>query len=54
MCRSICSECDRVVDNNTFNSQTDLCPECHKKLQQTNKEDDHEKEATSLEPAFAG
>ncbi|MGA2502433.1 MAG: hypothetical protein ABSH20_32225, partial [Tepidisphaeraceae bacterium] len=37
-CCHRCSECDRVVDADSFNSETELCPECHEKRRQTNKE----------------
>ncbi|MGA2496823.1 MAG: hypothetical protein ABSH20_03735 [Tepidisphaeraceae bacterium] len=53
-CRGICSECDRVVDNDSFNSETELCPECDRKRRETNKETEHEQEDSPLEPALAG
>jgi hypothetical protein len=52
-CCHRCSECDRVVDADSFNSETELCPECHEKRRQTNKENQHETEDKPLEPALA-
>jgi hypothetical protein len=30
-CRSACSECGRVVQDDEFHQETNLCPECHQK-----------------------
>jgi len=52
-CRNLCSECSRVVDKDSFHSESELCPECHKKHEAANQENEHENEEKPLEPALA-
>jgi hypothetical protein len=59
-CRTTCSECGRTVDINSFNNETDLCPECHAKHQEqerlsksTSPENNHDPIPTTPEPQTA-
>jgi hypothetical protein len=53
-CRHTCAECDRTVDEDSFDHETDLCPGCLAK-QQTNQEQEnnHEPESEPVNPTAA-
>jgi hypothetical protein len=58
-CRHICDGCDRIVDIDSYNTESEFCPECEQKRRETNKENDHESpedqpQEAQPEPALAG
>jgi hypothetical protein len=55
-CRYRCGACHRVVDADSFNQDTELCPECHEEQiqQQEQENDDDEKLTPPAEPPDPG
>lgn len=51
-CRHTCSECQRTVDSESFDEETELCPGCLEKQKQQ-EETEHEHESESIKPAVA-
>ena len=50
-CRHSCSKCNRIVDSESFDQESELCPACLEKQQSTQEENNHESSAQSPDPA---